>query len=191
MTLQIITLNGTEAKKYIQDLARLRITVFRDFPYLYDGDYNYEEKYLNTYFSCPDSFVAICLNNNTPIGASTALPLKEEEENFIRPFLDRELPIDEICYYGESVLLKEFRGKGIGKTFMMEREKYARSKGFKFVTFCAVVRKNPPNFYRPLDSFWATMGFEKIPGLIATYYWKDLNEVQQSAKQMQFWMKKL
>ena len=33
----------------IPDLARLRITVFRDFPYLYEGSYEYEKEYLKVY----------------------------------------------------------------------------------------------------------------------------------------------
>ena len=30
----------------LPDLARLRITVFRDWPYLYDGTLDYEQEYL-------------------------------------------------------------------------------------------------------------------------------------------------
>ena len=36
--------SGAALEQYIPDLARLRIEVFRDFPYLYDGDYDYEKK---------------------------------------------------------------------------------------------------------------------------------------------------
>jgi hypothetical protein len=32
--------SGKDLEKYISDLARLRIEVFHDFPYLYDGDYD-------------------------------------------------------------------------------------------------------------------------------------------------------
>jgi hypothetical protein len=36
--------SGSALQQYITELARLRIEVFRDFPYLYDGDYGYEKK---------------------------------------------------------------------------------------------------------------------------------------------------
>jgi len=36
--------SGVDLIPYIADLARLRIQVFRDFPYLYDGDLGYEKK---------------------------------------------------------------------------------------------------------------------------------------------------
>ena len=39
-------LTGTDLDTALDDLARLRITVFRDWPYLYDGDLDYERRYL-------------------------------------------------------------------------------------------------------------------------------------------------
>ena len=35
--------SGAALEHYVPELARLRIEVFRDFPYLYDGDYDYEK----------------------------------------------------------------------------------------------------------------------------------------------------
>ena len=37
MTVEIKSLSGIDATPYLDDLARLRIEVFRAFPYLYDG----------------------------------------------------------------------------------------------------------------------------------------------------------
>ncbi|WP_339374086.1 hypothetical protein [Methylogaea oryzae] len=52
-------LSGRAIEPYLSDLARLRIEVFRDFPYLYDGTQEYEEKYLRTYVNSPDSVVVL------------------------------------------------------------------------------------------------------------------------------------
>ena len=43
--------SGAALIEHISDLASLRIEVFRDFPYLYDGDFEYEKKYLQTYIA--------------------------------------------------------------------------------------------------------------------------------------------
>lgn len=193
---KLLPIRGPEAKAYVQELAHLRIKVFRDFPYLYDGNFSYEEKYLNTYFSCAESFVALCEVDKKIVGASTAIPMKYEEESFKKPFLDKGYNPEEICYYGESVLLSEYRGLGIGKKFMEARENFARSiKGIKFVSFCAVIRPKDhplrPTNYDPLDAFWEKVGFRKIDGLTTKYSWKDLLSDKESEKPMQFWMKKL
>ena len=42
MNISVKRFSGTEAQPYLPDLARLRIEVFREFPYLYDGNLDYE-----------------------------------------------------------------------------------------------------------------------------------------------------
>jgi hypothetical protein len=46
MSLSFREFAGTEIAGVVDDLARLRVTVFRDWPYLYDGDAEYERRYL-------------------------------------------------------------------------------------------------------------------------------------------------
>ena len=48
-TLDVRSLTGADILPILPDLARLRIVVFRDWPYLYDGTLDYEEKYLATF----------------------------------------------------------------------------------------------------------------------------------------------
>ena len=44
MDVTVTTCTGADLKRTLDDLARLRIEVFRDWPYLYDGDLDYERK---------------------------------------------------------------------------------------------------------------------------------------------------
>ncbi|MEC7259057.1 MAG: GNAT family N-acetyltransferase, partial [Pseudomonadota bacterium] len=44
VTLRVLT--GAALDGALDDVARLRIAVFRDWPYLYDGDLAYERDYL-------------------------------------------------------------------------------------------------------------------------------------------------
>jgi hypothetical protein len=68
-------LTGERLKALLPDLARLRITVFRAFPYLYDGSLDYEERYLQTYAQAEDSVVVGAFDGDMAIGASIGLPL--------------------------------------------------------------------------------------------------------------------
>jgi GNAT superfamily N-acetyltransferase len=190
----ITEVRGTEVESHLEGLASLRIRVFKDFPYLYDGSIEYERNYLRTYFKSPRSFVALCFDGShgALVGASTAVALADEEESFREPFRKRNIDPATVCYYGESVLLPEMRGRGIGREFMRRREKFARSlPGVERLSFCAVVRDNPPKGYRPLDAFWESEGFREVPGLTTTYSWKDLGSKKETSKQMQFWMKNM
>lgn len=195
MNISVRSFIGGAALAYIEDLARLRIQVFRDFPYLYDGNMEYEERYLHTFLGAPDSVLVIAFDGPRVIGASSGLPLAAETSNLQSPFLENEYAIDRIFYYGESVLQKAYRGQGVGVRFFEERERWARGlERFDWLTFCGVIRPEDhpqrPREYVPLDSFWRNRGF--IPtNLIGYISWQDLGETIETAKPLRFWMKNL
>lgn len=185
---------GEEAQRYIPELARLRISVFRDFPYLYDGNLSYEEKYLRTYAESPDSVIVVALDGDRCVGASTAVPLKHETEEFKRPFVAAGYDPNDVFYLGESVLLPQYRGRGLGVRFFEEREAHARKVGdFAIIAFCAVERPEDhpmrPSGYRDLAQFWRNRGYTKHPELHTTYNWRDVGEPQATDKPMVFWLK--
>lgn len=189
-------LTSGELRRRIDALARLRIEVFRDFPYLYDGDLDYEAGYLETYLNAEESAIIAAYDEGRLVGASTCLPLKDETPDVLAPFERRGMPIDRVFYFGESVLLKPYRGQGIGVAFFEEREAWARSLGrFEMLSFCAVVRppqhpRRPPD-YVPLDAFWRRRGFDRIDDMETTFVWRDLDEAEASPKRMVFWVKTL
>lgn len=194
--LKIERLSGDPLLAYLPELARLRMTVFRAFPYLYDGDMAYEERYLQTYIKARDSVIVLAWDGDKIVGASTAIPLREETPEVQAPFLAASYPIDEIFYFGESVLLPEYRGQGAGVAFFEHREAHAKDCGdYRYSCFCAVQR--PPDHparsadYVPLDRFWRNRGYTIQPQLQTRFTWKDVGEPGQSPKPMTFWMKAL
>jgi GNAT superfamily N-acetyltransferase len=189
-------LTGQEARAHTNALAELRLQIFWEYPYLYEGDLSYEKKYLETYFKAEHSFILLVEDNHKIVGATTGIWAKEEEESFRKPFEDHGYHPEKVFYFGESVLLPEYRGKGLGKKFFEEREAYARTLHFiKFLSFCAVERGENhllrPKDHRPLDIFWKQMGFSKVENLKTQYEWKDRGEDQQTKKEMQYWMKNI
>lgn len=190
--LNFLRLRAASARSYMEELAALRIRVFQDFPYLYEGTIEYERKYLETYFSASSSFIFLVRDGETVVGATTSIAAREEEESFKKPFIDYGLDVDKVFYFGESVLLKEYRGLGLGKMFFEERESFARSlRGITHLSFCGVVRTEHPAGYTPLDKFWKVMGFHKAEGLTTNYEWKDIGEDTPTKKLMQFWIKEI
>src|SRR5690606_27718421 len=110
-------LHGEAIRPHLPELGRLRITVFREFPYLYDGDPAYEEAYLATYVNSPCSLVVLLRAEGSIVGATTCLPMADESAEFQAPFLAAGHDLDEIFYLGESVILPAFRGRGAGHEF--------------------------------------------------------------------------
>ncbi len=193
ITLQ--TFLGNNAEPFISDLARLRMTVFRDYPYLYEGDLDYEKDYLQAFVDSAESFMVIVFDDTKVVGVSTAMPLLQEHTEFKQPFVNQHYKLEEIFYFGESLLLPNYRGQGLGLKFFEERENHARQKAYKLAAFCAVERpenhpKKPQN-YQPLDAFWRKRGFERHADLRTNYSWKDVGDTEQTAKAMVFWIKQL
>ena len=85
--LKFIKLSGEEVRPYLKYLGHLRIQLFREYPYLYDGDIQYEEKYLQNYAQCPDSRIMIVADGERIIGATTSIPLKNEDSELRKPFV--------------------------------------------------------------------------------------------------------
>jgi len=189
-------LSGEELVGYIPELAQLRIQVFRDYPYLYDGDLAYERRYLQTYIQAPDSVIVLAFDGAKVVGASTGIPLEYETDEVKQPFIDFGYDVGKIFYCGESVLISSYRGQGAGVAFFEHREAHALEiGGFEYSCFCGVQRPEshpdrPANFVL-LDDFWRKRGYEKHPELSTTFSWKELNEQHESPKPMTFWMKQL
>ena len=130
------------------------------------------------------------------MGCATAAPLACVEDEFAEPFRARGADIARMFYCGESVLLPEYRGRGLGHAFFDHREAQARVLGgFTHVAFCAVVRpeEHPlrPQDYVPLDAFWNKRGYEVAEGMVGRFSWKDVDQPAETEKPMQFWMKAL
>jgi GNAT superfamily N-acetyltransferase len=195
--LQFRKYKGAEIANVFEDLAQMRMTVFREFPYLYEGgDISYEMKYLQTYADSARSMALTVYDNNKIIGATTCLPLADETAEIREPFEKVGPEIEKVFYLGESIVLKPYRGLGLGHRFFDERELHAGSFGeYEWTSFCAINRGNAhpsqPEDYRPNDAFWIKRGYKKVPELNTTMSWADVGDKERSEKLMEFWLRRM
>lgn len=179
----------------LRALATLRMTVFRSWPYLYDGSFDYEAAYLDE-FLCDEAAVLIVARlGDIPVGMATASPMAGQSDAVTAPFVAAGLDPATFFYFGESVLLPQFRGMGIGHRFFDLREAAARAAGATGATFAAVVR-DPDHPARPHDArdlapFWERRGYRADPRLTMTLRWKERGAPQESDHRMRFWRKSL
>ncbi len=195
--MEIERVSGAAIEPLLDALARLRIAVFREYPYLYDGTLAYEQRYLREFGRSARSTLAIARDGTEIVGAATATPLLEHGEGDVLAPPLRAAGYDpaRAYYFGESVLLPAYRGRGIGHAFFDQREAAARALGFPWAVFCAVERPpdhpRKPASYVPHDAFWTRRGYVRRPELVATFSWRDLDEPNESDKRMIFWLKEL
>lgn len=192
---EVRVLTGAALDAALDDVARLRIAVFRDWPYLYDGDLAYERRYLESYRTSAGAVLVGAFDGARLVGAATGTPMEDHAEDFAEPFAATGLALPEIFYCAESVLLPEARGQGIGHRFFDLREQHARQLGRRYSTFCAVQRPadHPlrPEGYAPLDPFWRKRGYAPLDGAIARFRWRDVGQADQTDHSLQFWLRDL
>lgn len=193
MAIEIQSLRGAEASEFIADVARLRIEVFAEYPYLYDGDEVYERDYLETYLRSTESTLVLATDGAKVVGASTALPLLEADAAFRAPFEAQRIDQQRVYYFGESVLRAAYRGRGLGHRFFDERERVAASLGCALTAFCAVVRPaddpRRPADHRDLAEFWRSRGYVCHDAMRARFDWREVGGEHEVTNELVFWLR--
>jgi GNAT superfamily N-acetyltransferase len=193
VSIEVKRLTGDDITPRLNELAELRIYVFAAYPYLYDGDLAYEADYLPEYAAARDAILVMALDGDKVVGAATAAPMMHQKAAFRAPFEQRGFDAERLFYFGESVLLPEYRGRGIGHAFFDHREAHARACKASAACFAAVVRsenhKARPLDYVPLDAFWAKRHYAPILGLQTELAWKEHGDADETTKLMQYWLR--
>lgn len=185
-----------EIENYIDVIANLRITIFKEYPYLYNGDFTYEQKYLKKFLQTPDSLICVAYDEGQIVGAITALPLMYEEELVKEPFLNQDIPLNTIFYYSEALILEKYRKKGIGiKMFKVVEEKIISMEKYTYFTFAAIERSEShpqkPKEYQSPYPFFRKIGFQQRKDLVCHMSWKEIDKTQESIQSLYFWTKEM
>jgi GNAT superfamily N-acetyltransferase len=188
-------LTGPTLDAALDDLARLRIAVFRDWPYLYDGDLDYERRYMESYRANPRAILVGAFDGTRLVGAATGTALADHAEEFAAPLAGTALSVETCFYCAESVLLPDYRGHGAGHGFFDLREAFGRDMGLTHSLFCAVIRPGDhparPATPRLLEPFWRKRGYAPLPGAVARFSWRDVGATQETEKPLQIWARAL
>lgn len=195
MTIDVRVLPRDEIAERLDDLATLRMAVFHDWPYLYDGDRDYERRYLRPYADSPRAIVIGAFDGGALVGASTGTPMSDHEEGVADAIRRADLPQSSVFYFAESVLLPAFHGRGLGHRFFDLREKHALRHGFRYAVFASVVRPTDhprrPRLARDLAPFWLKRGYRRLDDAVARMSWRDIGDSEETTKELSIWLRDL
>ena len=184
-------LEGEAMAPFLVQLARLRIEVFRAWPYLYDGDLDYESNYLQTYMRTPNSVLVVALDGEQVVGAATGVPLAHETDNIVAAVSaqrSRSKHTVLLWRVGTTAGLPWPRGW----SRVLRASRGACTCVGRFHTRLFLWRDRPaehvsrPPDYVPLDDFWRNRGYQPMPDVVASFSWKDVGCDEESHKSMGF-----
>lgn len=193
-TIGLLSLTGSAILPFLPALARLRIKLFREWPYLYEGSLDYESRYLQTYSRSARSLFVLAVDQGRIIGCATAVPMSDQAAEYRAPLQAAGYEADQILYFGESLLDIDYRSRGLGHLFFDARERYARSlTGICHTLFCAVERSDSdprrPAQARSLVEFWQGRGYRRLAQLSTRFSWREIGQEHETAQQMAYWQR--
>ena len=191
--IHVRSFTGSGLKPYLHSVAKLRMEVFREYPYFEEPDLEREVQTLRKIFSHRESIGVLIMDNTTIVGASIGYPLALEDSSLLKPFKERRVDINTYYTFGDSVLLKAYRGRGIGHHFFDAREAHV-SQYKKYKQICFFVPEHTetaPKDYIPLADFWRKRGYVPHPEMKGFLSWKTVGEAHATEKQMVYWLKEL
>lgn len=189
LTLNLLT--GEEASEYFNEIAGLRIGLFKEFPYLYEGSLEYEAGYLQTYFKAKSVQVLLLFDGDKVVGFSNSISLAEESDEFKKPFLDQGLKLEDYLYIGEVMFNADYRQKGIARQIMDHHATRAKELGTK-QCFITVDRPDDhparPTDYQPTDPLWIHFGFNKAD-FTMKMKWQQVDTHKEEENTLNIWVK--
>ena len=75
--------------------------IYREYPYLYNGDDKDYEAYLETYANAKDAIICVAFDGSKVIGLAAAMPMSETRKIFQQPLLDHKFDLNSLFYLGE------------------------------------------------------------------------------------------
>lgn len=194
ITLEV--LRGKELLSNISKLTKLRLAIYQEYPYLYEGNSAFEESYLSLFANSNESMLIIAKDNHQIIGAISGLPLDMAQKEIREVFIQSEIEIKDYYALCDVIVLKQYRSKGVGSILCEEfLKQLQKKKRYKKLVLWQIVKapddpKRPKSYFSP-DGFWQKLGFIKNPGLMCFLKWIEISETKESSHRFEFWLRDL
>lgn len=194
--IHIRSFTGSQLKPYLHGLMKIRTEVFREYPYFEEPDLQRELQHLSKIISCKETIGVLIFDHTTLVGVSFGYPLSLEAEEILQPFHDLKIDIDKYFFFGDSALLKKYRGRGIGHHFFDAREAHVQHyQKYEHICFYFLDKieeiPSKPADYIPLFDFWRKRGYNHHPEITNKVHWKETGSLIPIERQVSFWIKNI
>jgi len=189
--LGIVAFRGEEILPFLDEVAALRIDIFREWPYLYEGDIETEKKYLKVYGDTKDSILILAKDQEKIVGVVMGLPVADSMKQIQNEYLRKKVSMDGGFYLADAILMPPYRARGIGKQMLQKFEaSVLEMHKYDQISCCEIVRDNNhpmrPEDYQSLDPFWDRLGFHVSLGWQTSFDYLDIGNSVDTPHFMRF-----
>lgn len=194
MKISFEVLKDAQIRSIEDSFADLRMTIFREYPYLYEGDLATEKQYFELFGD--KTICMIAKDGPAIVGVIIGTPLQEIFKPLLKPLIEADINVEKMFYLADLLVLKSYRGKRIGHTLYELFEKEVQKTGKFSHILIREIFKSPgdpkkPFDYYSLDLFWDKRGFKKMEGISQQDKWKAIGDEEISLHTMIYQVKKL
>jgi GNAT superfamily N-acetyltransferase len=190
---------GQKLGKFARFIAEQRVTMFAEYPYLYQAAVEDDMPYTTWFSQLPKSAAVVAYYEDKPIGFIAGTSFKDFGEHFqgsVALFEDAQLNPESYFYISEVIIIPEHRGEGLSTQLFEVIENYAKQAGYTKACFVTEShKKHPlkPANYRDLGVLWTKLGYS-LMNLFLQFSWPTLQTDGSSEMQehtLEYWQKDL
>ncbi len=193
--LRVEAFKGKQGKKFSADIIRFYITMFKEFPYLYDGSYEVEKEEKDYFYTSDCSLTLIVFDQDEIVGVSRSILLSEYLEDLEFSSASEDFNQTDYMYIAEVMIKEQYRGQGLLRLFFDYHEQFAREQKCSYSLFATVVRPvdHPlrPVDYRSLEPLWKHFGYTTLSEPKMILAWKQIDTEKLVDNQLDLWCKKV
>ena len=166
--IHVRSFTGSGIKSHLHSIAKLRTSALQDYPYSEAPNLQREMEHIRHISTCKEAIIVLIFDGHTLVGSALGYPLVWAAAELLKPFRDQGRKVESYFFFGESMLLKLYRGRGIGHHFFDAREAHVTHFAtFQHICFCVPYKteeKAPADFI-PLNEFYRRRGYIHHPEL--------------------------
>lgn len=190
-------LTGHELQSILPFMAQQRISAFREYPYLYEGNMQEENEYCNWFASLPHSAVAVAYANGQPVGFVSGTGFNDFDIHFkgsIALFKSNGLDSKKFYYIPEAIIVPEHRRNSLIEKLHDAIEKHAKKIGFSALC-CADEHHDThplkPVNYQSRDRLYLNAGYIKTT-MVIKFPWLTIQpdgSLKDEEHALYYWIK--
>jgi GNAT superfamily N-acetyltransferase len=193
-SIRIETFRGKEITPHIDEIVNLWSKIYRDYPYLYDGEDAIYKAHLSGYAKLNDSIICVVFDNKKAVGLAIGIPLTQTREIYQEVFLEKGYELQSIFYLSEFGLQPDYRGKGVEEKMYQKIEDFVLQNGkFKMICFWEInnslISPQKRSGYVPKEKFWNQLDFTRHKELSFHVHWTNINAKEKTPHLATYWIK--